>query len=521
MDRNFTQRIEAIVLTFTSILLFFTVNGQSVYDVIDNSPAHTSLKSAIDEAGLAGTLQDLNETFTVFAPDDDAFDDLAEAMDTDLNGILEMENLDQILLYHVLDMELESVAMENGDTVTPINDENTLKLTVTTQNSIYVNHAQVNTVDINADNGIVHSLDAVVLADETVVDIAIDNEFNTLVSAVVTAELLPTLTDPFGTYTVFAPTDEAFDDLADKLDTDIDGLLELENLADILKYHVLVDEVASGDITNGLIADPLNNENSLKFTLTAESDIYVNHAQIAMADINSENGTAHAINAVALPNETVVDVAINDDDFNTLVAAIVSAELLPVLTDPFATYTVFAPTDIAFQAYAESEGTDEEGILELEDLEDILLYHVLGEVVLSAELESGQTLTALNEGNLSVFIDQGETMINDATLMIPDLEASNGAVHVIDGVLIRPSSSTENVVVNEPSFNVYPNPATDLINIDGLDQGDYIISDQQGRTVKTGLITNNPIQVDHLNDGIYFITTTHNNKVSKARFIIK
>src|SRR5690606_30106677 len=123
-----------------------------------------------------------------------------------------------------------------------VSTTNTLKFTVKASGDVFVNQAQVTGTDIGADNGVVHILDAVVLPSETVVDIAIDNGFTSLTAAVVEAELLPTLVDPFATFTVFAPTDAAFDDLATALGTNLAGVLALPNLADVLTYHVLGSE---------------------------------------------------------------------------------------------------------------------------------------------------------------------------------------------------------------------------------------------------------------------------------------
>src|SRR5690606_6994020 len=109
---------------------------------------------------------------------------------------------------------------------------------------------------------------AVILSVETVADIAIDNGFTSLVTAVVTAELLPALTDPFAELTVFAPTNDAFDDVASALGTDISGLLALPNLSDILLYHVLGIIAESGDISNGDLVTPLNAANTIKITKT-------------------------------------------------------------------------------------------------------------------------------------------------------------------------------------------------------------------------------------------------------------
>ncbi|MCZ4410799.1 fasciclin domain-containing protein, partial [Cryomorphaceae bacterium 1068] len=148
-----------------------------------------------------------------------------------------------------------------------------------------INQAVVELADVGADNGIVHAIDAVLLSSETVADVAIDNGFTSLTAAVVTAELLPALTDPFADFTVFAPSDAAFDDLAAALGTDIDGLLADPELANILLYHVLDGSVMSSMINNGDIVTPLNDANTLKLTATSGGDIFINQAVVELADV--------------------------------------------------------------------------------------------------------------------------------------------------------------------------------------------------------------------------------------------
>jgi transforming growth factor-beta-induced protein len=345
---------------------------ETVADVaIDNG--FSTLVTAVITAELLPALTNPLANYTVFAPTNAAFDNLATALNTTVSGLLALPNLADILTYHVLGTEVPSTAVTNGAIVQPLSTTNTLKLTATSSGSVFVNHAQVTAVDINADNGIVHVLNAVVLPVETVADVAIDNGFSTLVTAVVTAELLPALTNPLANYTVFAPTNDAFADLADDLGTTVNALLALPNLADILTYHVLGTEVPSSAVTNGAIVQPLSTTNTLKLTETSTGNVFVN--QVTAVDINADNGIVHVLNAVVLPVETVADVAI-DNGFSTLVTAVVTAELLPALTNPLANYTVFAPTNEAFTDLADALGTTVNGLLALPNLADILTYHV-------------------------------------------------------------------------------------------------------------------------------------------------
>jgi len=226
------------ISSLLALLMFFSLGLKAqtnVYDdVISQSPDHTYLQAAINTLGYENILQDNMATLTVFAPSNTAFENLAMELGTDVDGLLELPELSDIILYHVLEVSVLSDAINNGDIITPVNDANTLKLTKTSDEMVYINQALVEIANLSADNGVVHSLDAVLLPVETIADIAIDNGFTTLTTAVVTAELLPALTDPLAEYTVFAPDNAAFDNLVAALGITLEDLLALPNLSDIL-----------------------------------------------------------------------------------------------------------------------------------------------------------------------------------------------------------------------------------------------------------------------------------------------
>ncbi|MFY0673322.1 MAG: fasciclin domain-containing protein [Bacteroidia bacterium] len=419
---------------------------ETVIDVaLDNN--FMVLATAVVTAELMPVLSNPYMNYTVFAPTNDAFSNLATALDVDIEDLLELETLGDLLTHHVLDVDVYSDDVENGLFVTPINDDNTLKITVTSDDKVYINQAQVTGVDVEADNGVVHILDAVLFPDETVVDVAIANGFTTLATAVVEAELLPALTNPLAELTVFAPSNEAFSDLADALDTDIDGILELENLADVLTYHVLGTEVEAEDVTNGAIVSPLSSTNTIKMTKTSMDAVYANQAMVTLADVDGGNGIIHALNAVLLPSKTVVDVAI-ENEFTTLATAVITAELLPALTNPFAELTVFAPDNAAFSALADALDTDLDGILALDNLADVLTYHVLGSEVNAAAVTNGAIVDALSTSNTIKMTktSEGKVFANHAEVTTADVDADNGIVHVINSVIL-PNKTVVDVAI--------------------------------------------------------------------------
>jgi uncharacterized surface protein with fasciclin (FAS1) repeats len=508
-------KLLSISLLATGLLWTNELDAQTnVFDnVIAASPNHNLLEAAIVEAGLVSALQNPSATLTVFAPDDQAFTNLASALGTNVNGLLALPNLQDILLYHVLGAVVPSSAVVNGSIVQPLSPTNTLKITATAGGSVFVNHAQVTAVDLFAANGVVHVLNNVVLPAETVADVAIDNGFTTLVTAVVQAELLPALTNPLSDLTVFAPNNAAFQDLADEVGITIAELLSIPELAEILLYHVLGTGVPSSAVTNGAIVQPLSNLNTLKLTKTTAGNVYVNQAEVIAADIAAFNGIVHVLDEVVLPIETVADLAINNG-FSTLVSAVVKAELLPALSEPFSQYTVFAPTNQAFDNLATALNTDINGLLALPDLADILLYHVLDQAVFSTQLVAGPVETLSGE-DIIVSLTGG-VKINDANVVLADVEADNGIAHVLDKVLLE---SFLGIHENETlTFSVYPNPAQNEIKVAGV-EGNISITDMSGKMLISTQLNNSAIDISTLSAGSYIISVANNGKSGKQLLI--
>jgi transforming growth factor-beta-induced protein len=523
MKTNFTF-MKHFKHIFSAVAIFLATSaiGQTtVMDIISGSPDHTSLRAAIFQEGLDVVLSDASAEFTVFAPTNASFDALATALGTDLNGILALPNLTDVLTYHVLGVAVPAANVTNGTIVDAVSTTNTLKLTKTAAGSVYANQAMVVGADLTADNGVVHSVDAVLLPFETVVDVAIDNGFNSLAASVIYAELMPVLTNPLASYTVFAPTDEAFEALAAWVGVSVADLLTEEVtppefLADVLAYHVLGAPVLAAELSNGAIVAPVSQTNTLKVTVKGSGEAFVNQAQVTATDISCDNGVVHVLDGVLIPFETVVDVAI-DNGFSTLTTAVITAELLPALSDPYSELTVFAPTNDAFDALAAALDTDLAGILALPNLSDVLLYHVVGGIVESSDLVNGPVPT-LNGSNINVDLTSG-VMINTSNVTTPDVEADNGIVHIIDAVLLPPSTG-----INEATdlvVNVYPNPAVNTIQFDGNESYSYSILNALGQVVSEGTTANQSIAVSNLDNGMYTLRLNNENGSLTSKFFKK
>lgn len=135
--------------------------------------------------------------------------------------------------------------------------------------------------------------------------------------------------------------------------------------------------------------------------------------------------------------KNVVQVAIGSKDHTTLVTAVKAAELVDALSNA-GPFTVFAPTNAAFDKLP--AGTVE-GLLKPEKKEaltDILQYHVSVGVYKAESLQDGQVLGQVNGGNITVSKKDGKIMLNGTATIVASVPASNGIIHVIDGVLLPP-----------------------------------------------------------------------------------
>jgi uncharacterized surface protein with fasciclin (FAS1) repeats len=166
--------------------------------------------------------------------------------------------------------------------------------------------------------------------------------------------------------------------------------------------------------------------------------------QVIITDIEASNGVIHVIDGVLLPpsddmmmdeGNSIVDIAVADGRFTTLVAAVTAAGLADTLAGE-GSFTVFAPTDDAFAALP--EGTVEALLADPEGaLKDILLYHVVDGVVMAETVVTLDSATTLNGEDVTISVVDGKVFLNDSVeVIITDIVASNGVIHVIDAVLI-------------------------------------------------------------------------------------
>jgi len=419
----------------------------SIAEIASDNADFSTLVEALVKTDLVGTLNG-SGNFTVFAPDNDAFEALFTALGVTGIQDISAEDLKPILLYHVLGEKKTSSMITAGyySSLSPAQGR-TVSMYIGTDMGVSINGAaNVTSADIEASNGVIHAIDAVLLP-PTIVDLAIQNgSFETMVSAVVEAELAETLSDPSGTFTVFAPTDDAFAALGDNVPAD---------LTPILLYHVLGSPVYSDQISSGIV-NSLNSSDPEIVVEVSEMGVKLNgSANVVATDIVGTNGVIHVIDQVILPinNQSILDAAMGLADFSSLVAALAKANLASTFMMDGA-YTVFAPTNDAFAAFLESNSLSFED-LTAEALTPILKYHVVGSKVMSGSLSTGYvgTIYEAIDGNpvaLYVEVDGGVMLNGSVNVTSADIETSNGVIHVIDAVLTP--TSVVDIALNNGNF---------------------------------------------------------------------
>ncbi|MGF1464492.1 MAG: fasciclin domain-containing protein [Sandaracinaceae bacterium] len=155
------------------------------------------------------------------------------------------------------------------------------------------------------------------------------------------------------------------------------------------------------------------------------------------AEATEPTGGAEATGGDEAGPGTIVDVAVGDGRFQTLVAAVQAAGLVDTLNSA-GPFTVFAPTDDAFAALP--EGTVD-SLLQPENQEQlraVLTYHVVAGAVPSSDVVNMTSATTVQGSDVPIAVEGGNVRVGTATVVIPDVQASNGVIHVIDAVLLPP-----------------------------------------------------------------------------------
>jgi transforming growth factor-beta-induced protein len=369
-------------------------------------------KNIVETAGLVEALSGAGP-FTVFAPTDAAFAAFETANPGVLAG-LSAEALGDVLKYHVVSAEVKAADLESGQLAETLQGA---RVAVTIDGSaVKINDANVTMADVDASNGVIHVIDKVLLPPKDIIDTAIAaGSFTQLAAALTAAGLVDDLKGE-GPFTVFAPTDAAFAKLSAAPTGDA--------LETVLKYHVLSGVAGPLDLKDKGVVTTLAGSPAL-IELTGGAKIA--GANITTTNIVASNGVIHVIDTVIVPPENdIVETALAAGSFTSLAAALTAADLVDALQGD-GPFTVFAPTDAAFEAL----GTAPTG----DALRNVLQYHVVMGAVGAGDLEAGMVPTLLANEQLTIDLSSG-VKVNDATVSMANIVTKNGVIHVVDKVLV-------------------------------------------------------------------------------------
>jgi uncharacterized surface protein with fasciclin (FAS1) repeats len=293
----------------------------------------------------------------------------------------------------------------------------------------------------------------------TIVDIAVSNpDFSILVAAVLKTNLAGFLSNASLNGTVFAPNNAAFEQLPAPFNSAasisaISSTSTIATLRQIIQYHVVKGRFNAAQLTNPAYntyktaATP--NDNLLYIGRSESNDVFVNgNVKVIAANIQADNGVIHVIDKVLFfPTQDIFQIAFSNGNFKALLAALQKTGLTNLTMTPKIDATVFAPTDAAF-AQLPAPLNNAANIRNITDaatinlLRNVLRYHLVGGRVFSANLREGisaPTLLAGNNVNITLVGGpkvKGTGNTTGSNIVLTDLLARNGVIHVIDQVLL-------------------------------------------------------------------------------------
>jgi len=292
----------------------------------------------------------------------------------------------------------------------------------------------------------------------TIVDIALANpDFSILVAAVVKTNTVGFFGAANLNGTVFAPTNAAFAQLPAPFNT-ANGINSITNpkdikfLSQVLRYHVALGRRNAAQLPNGgyptYKSATTPNDNQVFVSRNVANEVIINgNTKVIAADIQADNGVIHVIDKVLFyPTSDIAQIAIANGNFTALLAALKKTGLTNTLMSPTTNVTVFAPTDAAFAQLPAplNNAANIKGITSaatINTLRTVLLYHLVGGRVFSADLREGISVPMLAAGNTLITLAGGPKVKGSgnqtgSNIVLTDLLARNGVIHVIDSVLL-------------------------------------------------------------------------------------
>jgi uncharacterized surface protein with fasciclin (FAS1) repeats len=282
------------------------VPSQNVLEIASSNPSFSTLVAAVDQAGLTTALAS-SGPFTVFAPNDDAFNSFLSDTGISAEDLLSNPQLEDILNYHVISGRAVASDIQQGAVET--NSGQPFYVSVDPNGGLWINgKSRVIQADVQANNGVIHVVDYVITAPtNTIAEIAVQAsqsstpEFTQLEAALSRADLVDAVNGDFSdNLTVFAPTDAAFQELYAALGVSSVDEIPLETLTNVLLYHVVPSRAFSQDLRQDATLPTLLEGQTLRVDL---ANLRINESGLLAESLNIHgiNGVIHPIDQVLLP----------------------------------------------------------------------------------------------------------------------------------------------------------------------------------------------------------------------------
>uniref|UniRef100_A0A8D3CGY8 Periostin n=1 Tax=Scophthalmus maximus TaxID=52904 RepID=A0A8D3CGY8_SCOMX len=441
-------------------------------------------------------------SFTMFAPSNDAWEQLDPNVRAALESNVNIE-LYNALHFHMVNRRLLTKDMKDGMTVKSMYNDLGLYINHYSNGIVTVNCARIIHGNQVATNGVVHVIDRVISAvGNTIKDVLDVNDELSSFNVSLASGMMDKL-DQSGHYTLFAPTNEAFDKLNPGYLERILG--DKAVIAALVNYHLLNSVQCSEAIMAGTVYETAEGSN-IEIGCDGDSLTVNGIKMVLKKDIVTSNGVIHLIDQVLIPDsakEVMELVGESQSTFTDMVSELGLAAAMRPQTE----YTLLAPLNAAF--------TNEVMSTEQSLLRYILENHILKLKVTLSELYNGQLLETLAGKLLRVFIYRTAVCIENACMVRGSKEGSNGALHLMN-TLIRPAEETiYKLLISDGRFKIFLSlmetaGLTDLLKqegsytifaptddaFDGLSREDFAL-------LKSDLNVLRTILLYHLSNGVF------------------
>ncbi|XP_043929251.1 periostin isoform X3 [Protopterus annectens] len=486
----------------------------------------TSTQKYSDQSGLREQIEGPG-SYTIFSPDNDAW----EMLDPEIRDAL-LSNVNVELLnalhYHMIDKRMMTKDLKNGLVLKSMYNDLPVLINHYSSGIVTVNCARLIQANQISTNGVVHVIDRVITAVGNTIEDFIDSEddLSSLRAAAIASGLLESLGKE-GHYTVFAPTNDAFEKLPrGVLERIMSDKVALEAL---LKFHILESVQCSEAITGGAVYETLEG-NTIEIGCDGDSVTVNGVKMVKRKDIVTTNGVIHLIDEVLVPDsakQVTELVSSKQSTFSDLISEVGLLESLQADGE----FTLLAPMNSAF--------TEEVMSMDQRILKEMLMNHVLKVKITLNELYHGQRLETLGGQELRVFIYRTSVCIENSCMVRGSKEGRNGAIHVFRQLITPAEKSTFDMLRDDGRFSVF----VTLLETAGLtdilsEQGEWTVfaptddafkdlSEQEMRALKSDKNALKTILLYHMNIGVLIgggierDVTNLLNSVQGSRILVK